>query len=293
MESKENKKSPMKKIMDNINSKKNIFITRLRILKQLKENGNEVNIETVQKVFNIHIIKSKPKENKKTSNIDFLNHNTNDTKNEKSKTKPVKETDTIETIKKKFISCFSILLILVFNILVSMGIFDLSSNIKFNTVNEQFTETISRSIKSPQTEVYLKSKFDEDKNSIIYYYEIIDNLDSYTYKIKNTDVNNELRIQLLENIANKSKKVKDIKSIKTTDFNTITFVGDSYIINNKYKINEKNINGKDISMITTSIKNNNIKNHNDRKIEFTASLCLTFVILEGCLYLVIKKQRKQ
>lgn len=294
MDSNDIKKSPMKKFIDNINSKKNIFITRIKILKQLKENGNDVNIETVQKVFNINVIKTKEKKSEKANNIDFLNQSNDNINNRQKKenVKKIKGTDTISTAKKKLISCFFILLICGFNILASISIFDLNNNIKFNTVNEQFIETISRSIKSPQTDVYLKSKFDEDKNSIIYYYEIIDNLDSYTYKIKNTDVDNELRVKLLENIAIKSKEIKNIEAIKTTDYNTIILVGDSYIINNTYKINEKNISGKDINIITSSIKNNNIKYYNDRKIEFTVASFLTFTIIESFLYFIIKKQNK-
>ena len=294
MDSNDIKKSPMKKFIDNINSKKNIFITRIKILKQLKENGNDVNIETVQKVFNINVIKTKEKKSEKANNIDFLNQSNDNINNRQKKenVKKIKGTDTISTAKKKLISCFFILLICGFNILASISIFDLNNSIKFNTVNEQFIETISRSIKSPQTDVYLKSKFDEDKNSIIYYYEIIDNLDSYTYKIKNTDVDNELRVKLLENIAIKSKEIKNIEAIKTTDYNTITLVGDSYIINNTYKINEKNISGKDINIITSSIKNNNIKYYNDRKIEFTVASFLTFTIIESFLYFIIKKQNK-
>lgn len=288
------KKSPMKKFIDNINSKKNIFITRIKILKQLKKNGNDVNIETIQKVFNINITKTKEKKSKKTNNIDFLNQSNENINNRQKKenVKKIKDTDVINTTKKKLTFCFFILLICGFNILASITIFDLNNNIKFNTINEQFIETISRSIKSPQTDVYLKSKFDKNKNSIIYYYEIIDNLDSYTYKIKNTDVDNELRVKLLENIATKSKEIKNIEAIKTTDYNTITLVGDSYIINNTYKINEKNISGKDINIITSSIKNNNIKYYNDRKIEFTVASFLTFTIIESFLYFIIKKQNK-
>lgn len=294
MDTNDVKKSPMKKFIDNINSKKNIFITRIKILKQLKKNGNDVNIETIQKVFNINITKTKEKKSKKTNNIDFLNQSNENINNRQKKenVKKIKDTDVINTTKKKLTFCFFILLICGFNILASITIFDLNNNIKFNTINEQFIETISRSIKSPQTDVYLKSKFDKNKNSIIYYYEIIDNLDSYTYKIKNTDVDNELRVKLLENIATKSKEIKNIEAIKTTDYNTITLVGDSYIINNTYKINEKNISGKDINIITSSIKNNNIKYYNDRKIEFTVASFLTFTIIESFLYFIIKKQNK-
>lgn len=294
MDTNDVKKSPMKKFIDNINSKKNIFITRIKILKQLKKNGNDVNIETIQKVFNINITKTKEKKSEKTNNIDFLNQSNENINNRQKKenVKKIKDTDVINTTKKKLTFCFFILLICGFNILASITIFDLNNNIKFNTINEQFIETISRSIKSPQTDVYLKSKFDKNKNSIIYYYEIIDNLDSYTYKIKNTDVDNELRVKLLENIATKSKEIKNIEAIKTTDYNTITLVGDSYIINNTYKINEKNISGKDINIITSSIKNNNIKYYNDRKIEFTVASFLTFTIIESFLYFIIKKQNK-
>lgn len=294
MDTNDVKKSPMKKFIDNINSKKNIFITRIKILKQLKKNGNDVNIETIQKVFNINITKTKEKKSEKTNNIDFLNQSNENINNRQKKenVKKIKDIEMINNTKKKLTFCFFILLICGFNILASITIFDLNNNIKFNTINEQFIETISRSIKSPQTDVYLKSKFDKNKNSIIYYYEIIDNLDSYTYKIKNTDVDNELRVKLLENIATKSKEIKNIEAIKTTDYNTITLVGDSYIINNTYKINEKNISGKDINIITSSIKNNNIKYYNDRKIEFTVASFLTFTIIESFLYFIIKKQNK-
>lgn len=90
MDSNDIKKSPMKKFIDNINSKKNIFITRIKILKQLKENGNDVNIETVQKVFNINVIKTKEKKSEKANNIDFLNQS-NDNINNRQKKENVKK----------------------------------------------------------------------------------------------------------------------------------------------------------------------------------------------------------
>lgn len=296
----------MKKIVENIKGKKNVFITRLKILKQLKENGNTLTVDTIKDVFNINTNKKK---NVKNENIDFFFQDTKDTtkkeNNKKSKIKlnnnSKKEDKTIKekrnkkttSTREKAISFFIILTIIIFNIFISLGFFDFANNTKFNTVNEQFTEIISRSIKSPQTDVYLKSKYDEDEQAIVYYYEIIDKLDFYTYKIKNTDVNHELRNQLLENIAKKSKVINNINSIKTTDLNTITFVGDSYIINNKYKINEKNIDGKDINMIVDSIKNNNIREYETLKIEFSLYSFISISILEFSILFFIKKSKRK
>jgi Rps23 Pro-64 3,4-dihydroxylase Tpa1-like proline 4-hydroxylase len=167
------------------------------------------------------------------------------------------------------------LYILAISGLISFGLsfvgFIKYDTITFNEVNERFSETISRSIKSPQTELYLKSKYDTKSDATIYYYEIIDNLDSYTYYIRNMDVNDSLRIDLLEKIASNSKTIQSIGNINTGEFNTIVLVDDYYVLNNKYKIHEDNISGKDISLVTSSIKQNNLNNFYKNKMIFTVT----------------------
>lgn len=284
--------STVKQYLDKLKGKKNIFITKLKILKQLKENGHKTNLETIEKVFNINI-KNKKVNNSNNSEhtIDFgIDTNTEiiDNKNQAKK----KNVNKSNSFKPKSHSVLSIIFLLIFNIYTPLLTFDIVDNTNFNAMTEQFTEIISRSIKSPQTEIYLKSKFESDNNSIIYYYEIIDNLDSYIYKIKNTEIDNELRIKLLENIALKTKEISNLANIKTTDYNSISLVGDYYIINNKYKINENNLNGKDINLITCNIKNNNINNYNKNRIEFLVSAFITLSIIEGFIFIFIDKYKK-
>ena len=289
---KDKKTSVIKQYLYKLKNKKNIFITKIKILKQLKDNGNTIDIETIGKVFNINITKKKNKQ-KRNSNtheykIDFgMDTDTNSNKNKKNKNK---NNSNIQSSKDNY--SLIIIFLLVFNIGASLLSFDFISSTKFNNMTEQFTEVISRSIKSPQTEIYLKSKFENNNDSIVYYYEIIDNLDSYTYKIKNTEVNNDLRITLLENIASKTKEIKTLNNIKATDYNSITLVGDYYIINNKYKIKETNLNGKDISSITNNIKQNNINSYNKNKVEFTISTFIALTILESFALLSINKYKK-
>lgn len=287
--------STVKQYLDKLKGKKNIFITKLKILKQLKENGHKIDRETIEKVFNINISnkKNKKADNSRNSEykIDFgidINPEINNNKNQTKK----KNANKSNSSKLKSYSVLGTIFLLVLNISSSLLIFDIVSNTKFNKMTEQFTEIISRSIKSPQTEIYLKSKFENDNNSIIYYYEIIDNLDSYTYKIKNTEIDNELRVELLENISLKTKEISNLTNIKTTDYNSITLVGDYYIINNQYKINESNLDGKDINLITYNIKNNNINNYNKNRIEFIVSAFITLSIIEGFIFISIDKYKK-
>lgn len=287
--------STVKQYLDKLKGKKNIFITKLKILKQLKENGHKIDRETIEKVFNINISnkKNKKADNSRNSEykIDFgvdINPEINNNKNQAKK----KNANKSNSSKLKSYSVLGTIFLLVLNISSSLLIFDIVSNTKFNKMTEQFTEIISRSIKSPQTEIYLKSKFENDNNSIIYYYEIIDNLDSYIYKIKNTEIDNELRVELLENISLKTKEISNLTNIKTTDYNSITLVGDYYIINNQYKINESNLDGKDINLITYNIKNNNINNYNKNRIEFIVSAFITLSIIEGFIFISIDKYKK-
>lgn len=285
--------------LNKLKRNKNIFITRIKILKQLKKNGNDVNIETIEKVFNINITKNKNKKTNNTnsheykldlgtdSDINIKNKNKNKNKNSNHKS-----TNNSNTSNSKNNYIWVIILLFIFNTGVSLISFDFVNDIKFNNMTEQFTEIISRSIKSPQTEVYLKSKFDNYNSSIVYYYEVIDNLDSYTYKIRNTDVNDELRIKLLENIALKTKEIKTLTNIESKNYNSITLVGDYYVINNKYKIKEDSLNGKDINLITSSIKQNNIDNYNKNKIQYTISTFITLAILESFVLLSLNKHKK-
>ena len=64
MDNNDIKKSPIKSSIDNINANKNMFITKIKILKQLKANGNDINIDTIQRVFNVNIIDTSSKKEK-------------------------------------------------------------------------------------------------------------------------------------------------------------------------------------------------------------------------------------
>lgn len=296
MDNNDIKKSPIKSSIDNINAQKNIFITRIKILKQLKANGNDINIDTIQRVFNVNIIDTSSKKEKNTAKASKRNDKLN--KKEKQNKKNINIKDKKEFVinlfnKLKLIPIAYIALILVVNSILSTGLFSINNSIEFNELNEQLTATIHRSIQSPQTEIYLKSKYDKESNSIVYFYEIIDNLDSYIYNIKNTSLNDELRIALLEKIAAKTTEIKELKSINLNEVSSISLVGHSYIVDNKYNIDEKNISGKDISLITASIKNNNLTKYNDDKHKFTISSNITLIIIEGCLaYFIYNNKNK-
>lgn len=296
MDNNDIKKSPIKSSIDNINANKNMFITRIKILKQLKANGNDINIDTIQRVFNVNIIDTSSKKEKNTAKASKRNDKLN--KKEKQNKKNINIKDKKEFVinlfnKLKLIPIAYIALILVVNSILSTGLFSINNSIEFNELNEQLTATIHRSIQSPQTEIYLKSKYDKESNSIVYFYEIIDNLDSYIYNIKNTSLNDELRIALLEKIAAKTTEIKELKSINLNEVSSISLVGHSYIVDNKYNIDEKNISGKDISLITASIKNNNLTKYNDDKHKFTISSNITLIIIEGCLaYFIYNNKNK-
>lgn len=294
MDNNDIKKSPIKSSIDNINANKNMFITKIKILKQLKANGNDINIDTIQRVFNVNIIDTsskKEKNNKKTNKHD--NKLNKKEKRYKKNSKDKKEFIFNLLNKLKLIPIAYIVLILAVNSILSTGLFSINNSIEFNELNEQLVATIHRSIQSPQTEIYLKSKYDKESNSIVYFYEVIDNLDSYVYNIKNTSLDDELRITLLEKIATKTTEIKELKSINLNKVSSISLVGHSYIIDNKYNIDEKNISGKDINLITASIKNNNIAKYNDDKHKFIISSNITLIIIEGCLayFIYINKNK--
>lgn len=296
MDKKEIKKSPIKKLLDNLNANKNMFITRVKILKQLKSNGNDVNIDTIQKVFNINIINTNSNKDKKNASVN--NDNSKSKKDKKNKSlnnftenNNKKKNKTRLLSSNKLISLFCALLVLITNFSISNIIFAFN-NIEFNTLNEQFISIINRTIQSPQTDIYLKSKYDTKTNSIIYFYEIVDNLDSYKYYIKNTSVNDELKLKLLKKIFDTSKEIKNINTLNLNTINSISLIGDSYIIDNKYIIKDANISGKDINLIISSIKNNNIKQYNTNKKNFLISSCLILTIFEGFIIFFISIYKK-
>lgn len=292
MDGNQAKKTPIKDFAQNINANKNMFITKIKILKQLKNNGNNVNLDTIQRVFNINIInidKNKTESKSKTNkNINFDTfYDTEEESKEKNKFLP----KTLFNKKKLIFSSFLVVLLFV-NFIASILFFNLSYNIEYNELTEQLSAIIYRSLESPQTDICLKSRYDENSNSIVYYYEVIDHLDSYTYYIKNTSLDNELRVKLLTKIANTSKKLENIKSIDYKTINSISLVGHSYIIDNKYSINEDKITGKDINIITSSIKQNSINKYNNDKRNFMISSYITIITIEGFIVLIINKNKK-
>lgn len=292
MDSKQVKKSPIKDFIYNINANKNMFITKIKVLKQLKSNGHDIDLDTIQRVFNINIINTSEKNTGLKTKLEGKKNIELDKSEEKNKDKSESFFSALLS-KKKIISSSCMITLLFVNFIASTLFFNLSNNIEYNELTEQLSAIIYRSLESPQTDICLKSRYDENSNSIVYYYEVIDHLDSYTYYIKNTSLDNELRVKLLEKIASNSKKLKNIKSIDYKNINSISLVGHSYIIDNKYSIDEENITGKDITTITSSIKENSINKYNSDKQNFITASYITLIILEGFVLFTIHKNKNK
>lgn len=292
-----NKNNPANKKAVNINKSKTSFSTKIRILKSFKEKGQEVNLNTYIKIFELEkyedfiykIASFKDTKNRikedKTFNIKKQFQKTKNDNNKKDKLQN-KEEKLLE--KKKYSNT---LLITAMSALVSIAmsfvLFSFCNDIKFTKLDEDNLNIILRSLKSPQTETFLKSRFDEKRNSIIYYYKVNDMLDSYTYEVSNQEVNEKLRSELLKSSVSDAKTIKSINTLNPDTFNTIVLHEDYYVINNKYKIHEKNITGEQISSITNHIKENNIKNHKNLKFKFIGgfSVALTLIITFSTIFI--------
>lgn len=287
MDNTEIKTSPIKNLLNKAKANRNLFVTKIKILKQLKANGHDINIDLIQKVFDINIIKTNPNKSKKSKFSKNINNNFNIYQ---EKNKEIKKKISFN-INKQLISSSYLVLVLTANFIISNLLFGFNNNIEFNTLNEQLISTINRTVLSPQTEVLLKSKFDKKTNSIVYFYHIIDNLDSYDYYIKNTSLNDELRVKLLDKMTSECKEIKNIQTINMSNVNSISLFGDSYIIDNKYIIKDTNVSGREINAITSSIKDNNIKKYNDNKNSFIISSSITLIILESIALIFIQKHK--
>lgn len=272
--SSKNKKTTL--FVDNINKYKNIFLSKIKILKNQKEYTGKMDISTIKKVFNI---KSKDKKNK-NEKIDSIS----------KKDKPKEEKNKVNKIE--IINIFIIIGMLLLNSFASVTLFKINDNAKFNRVNEQLTSIIYRSIKSPNTEVFLKSKYDKNTNSLNYYYQVVDKLDSYTYNLSNKDIDNDLKLKLLNNIVLNSKEVNNIKNINAK-YESITLVDNYYIINSKYKIKKENISDNEIKLIAENIKNKKIQSYNTNKIITIVSTFALCTLFELLLISSTTKQRKK
>ena len=256
-------------LVDNINKQKDIFLSKLTTLKSQKEYTGEFNISMIKNIF-------RTKDKEKNKHLDIFNNKESENKDKNT--------------KMNIIGTFTIIGVLTVNFLFSTTFFRINNHFDFNSVNEQMVSIIYRSIKSPHTEVLMKSKYDESTNSIVEFYQVIDKLDSYTYNLTYKDVDKDLHSKLLETIENKSKPINTLEPIKNK-YESITKVNENYIINSKYKIHNKNLSENDALSIKESIKHNNIKAHNVNKIINITSSFILCTLLEIAIASRVIKQR--
>lgn len=255
----------------NLKHLKNTYIVKYKVLQKRKSQGEKINLLTFlqeTKVFKQYNQKKTKTTEKKYFNIKLL-----------KKTK--------KCINKKLATTIvSILGFVMLSLFSSNLIFKESNNIEYLTLNKENQLLITNILKSPKTTASIETKYNEDKNIVEYYFLIVDNLDSYSYKLNPQNISTTLQKEILNSYSNNTTEISSLKNIEIT---TIFENNDFYFINNKYKINKTLVSKNDSNKIYETTQKQVITNYNHRK-KITISIMTAFLsIISSIFYFSTKK----
>lgn len=255
----------------NLKHLKNTYIVKYKVLQKRKSQGEKINLLTFlqeTKVFKKYNQKKTKTTEKKYFNIKLF-----------KKTK--------KCINKKLATTIvSILGFVMLSLFSSNLIFKESNNIEYLTLNKENQLLITNILKSPKTTASIETKYNEDKNIVEYYFLIVDNLDSYSYKLNPQNISTTLQKEILNSYSNNTIEISSLKNIEIT---TIFENNDFYFINNKYKINKTLVSKNDSNKIYETTQKQVITNYNHRK-KITISIMTAFLsIISSIFYFSTKK----
>lgn len=260
---------------------KNNCVVKYKILKKRKLNGEKISL--LNFFVEMGFIKKKEiKKNSKKSPVNNLNKSTNE--------KNLKEKDTSQKskiiTKKSIYTTTSIVGFIIISFLSGVMFFEKGNDIGYLKITEENEIKISNILKSPKTSTYIKNTYNEKQQNVEYFFVVVDNLDSYSYKIKLNDVSNDLKNELLQSNL---KNTTPIESLSKINPSTIIPFEDTYLINNKYNIEKTKLDSKLLNKIENNIKTESIAEYNKFKNLTIASITVVLSILSSLLYLSIKK----
>lgn len=258
---------------------KNNCVVKYKIIQKKRFNGEKVSL--IDFLVEMGFIKKKEiKKETKKSNINKPNDDTKkyDIKEEKVKNKIIN--------RKIMYNTASIAGFILISFLTGIIFFEKSNDIRYLKLTEENEIKISNILKSPKTSTYIKNTYNEKSENIEYFFLVVDNLDSYSYKIRLNDTSEDLRKELLQNNLKNTTTTNSLEKINAT---TIIPFEDSYLINNKYNIDKSLLNDSTLDKIENNIKMESINNYNHFKNLTITSITVVLSILLNIIYFSTKK----
>lgn len=268
------KNNILSKYIQNLKYIKNNFIIKCNVIKKKKKNGEKITILDILNEFKF--IDSK----KYIKNTSHNNSGSLKEKNKKSKS------DSNVKLKIMLKNTLIASTLVVVSLGFSFFIFEQTDVMSFIKITEESENKILNVLKSPKTNVYIKSFYIKDIDDIDYYANVVDNLDSYSYRIKLDDVSDDLKNELL---LNNYKNTSSIKTLNDIELSSIIEYNDKYLISNKYNIDKNKIDKHNLEMLNSNIKIQTINNFNNLKALIISSITLILSIVSNILYFYTKK----
>ena len=257
---------------------KNDFVIKLNVIKKKRRKGEKVSIKDI--LIELKLIKPK-KHTKANSNIVKKSNSKN--KNIKNSKEPKNNTDKSKKSLYKVLTSTSLIAV---SFLFSLIMFYQGSDIKFYRLTEDNESKILNILKSPKTETYIKSYYDAKNEEVECFVNIVDNLDSYSYRIKFDSMSDELKNEILLDCYKETSQIDSISDLSAT---SIVEYKNKLLINNNYNIDKGKVSQSDLEKMNESINAYAINNFENSKAIIISSMTASLSLISNLLYFVIKK----
>lgn len=273
-----NKDNIFSKYIKKLKYIKNDFIIKLNVIKKKKRKGKKVSIKDI--LIELKIIKPK---NHTKNNPNIEKKSNSKKKNTENSKKPKNDIDKSKKLLYKILASSSLIVVSFF---FSLIVFHQGSDIQFYKLTEDNESKILNILKSPKTETYIKSYYDDKNEEVEYFVNIIDNLDSYSYRIKFDSMSDELKNEVLLDCYKETSEIKSISDLSPT---SMVEYKNKLLINNNYNIDKSNISQSDLEKISENINVYAINNFENSKAIIISFMTVSLSLLSNLLYFGIKK----
>lgn len=262
---------------------KNNCIVKYKIIKKRKKNGENLGLKDFLIEIGLINAKNNDRIQKYPKNKSNVNKRTLERNQKDNKTKDTKHIFNKDTITTVLVSSA----LIIGSFAISREIFYNTSQIQFYNITQENENRILNILKSPKTRANIEiANINNDTKQFEYYFNVVDRLDAYSYKIRLNNISKELKNELLQNNYNNSKEIVSLKDITPK---TIVLHNDYYLINNKYKIEEDKVSKSTLENIEKNIKQDNITQFNNHKNFKISTVTLILALILNSFYILIKK----
>lgn len=269
----------LKNIILNIKYFKNNCVIKYKIIQRERKNGKKIGLNEF--LIEIGLIKKHKKDDKK---------DVTSPKNNKgvSKDKPNKKMERQYLTKENLITVIISFTLISGSFILSNKFFDIEKQFNFYNITQEAESKILNILKSPktQTSILPYPSSTDNGNNIEYYFNVVDRLDAYTYRIKMNGISDDFKNELLNN---SEISLKEISSLQKIESKIVIPYKDHYLINNKYKIKKELVSKNTIDSIYKKIHSEQLQSFETyRNIEVSLIAIMISIVL-NIVYFAIKK----